>query len=650
MDKGIGWKFPPTNGGASDGFNDSGIAHFKGLPISSLARETIQNSLDARKSNEIPVHVSFELLELGREVEFGREELDQAIMACKESPDCKGLAESELDAAHRLLSADIVKSLRVSDRNTTGLLEENWRALVKTRGLSIKTEEGAGGSHGIGKAAPFAVTPLRTVFYWTYYKTGGKAVERFQGKSVLMSHNGKEGQTQGTGFYGFKNGCRELKGESIPKKFRLLSDDGQPVEGTIVDILGFHSDADWHLSIAESVIINYFYAIATRKLEVTVEPDDHLVQQGLVQIDADSIEQWFDYLQDHSNGGDTGEDAGGALKETRIYWDITKSGTKVEKQDTDLGHCRLFIKVADDLPSKVGFVRNTGMLITTQQPNLIRFPGCKEFAALCVFEDSGGNELLRQMENPQHDRFEPDRLPPDQRSRGRRALKRITDWIRTEVRKHAGLPESGRKTVLSELATYLPDYQPEEPFEDTPDGEGKRTPEPGFAERITVRLKPLRRPVPPKLPSDDGPEVDSDGDDTGNEGGAGTEDDGGGGGNGGRGEGEGQGGTGERGGLSKHRGIPVSRVRILPIPDRENCYQLSFIADGRGLASLTLEEAGDSSTLARQDVRVVSGHISLDRVQLTRGQRTMLEITADGPIDDRAWRLSAVAVAEGDAS
>ena len=53
----IGWRFPPTNGGQADGFNDPGIAHFNGLPLTSLARETIQNSLDARGTLGTPVHV-----------------------------------------------------------------------------------------------------------------------------------------------------------------------------------------------------------------------------------------------------------------------------------------------------------------------------------------------------------------------------------------------------------------------------------------------------------------------------------------------------------------------------------------------------------------------------------------------------------------
>ena len=70
----IGWHFPPTNGGRVDGFNDPGIAHFKGSPYSSLARETIQNSLDARATSDQPVHVSFEMIELSPE-DVGQAEL-----------------------------------------------------------------------------------------------------------------------------------------------------------------------------------------------------------------------------------------------------------------------------------------------------------------------------------------------------------------------------------------------------------------------------------------------------------------------------------------------------------------------------------------------------------------------------------------------
>lgn len=646
MNDNVGWMFPPTNGGAIDGFNDSGIAYFKGSPMSSLARETIQNSLDARMSTDEPVHVSYELLNLDRKnnQDFGRAELASAIDASLTSPHCTDSAKIELQDAKAILEADTIQCLRVSDRNTTGLKGDHWRALVKTRGLSIKSE-GAGGSHGIGKAAPFAVTPLRTVFYWTHYKERDVSVEKFQGKAVLMSHKYRGRETQGTGFFGVKKGCQEVQG-TIPHTFRLLSRDGRPVEGTILHILGFRADADWRRRIAESVISNYFYAIANGLLDVIVEPDDTLERLNLDEINARSLARWFAYLeQDH--GGDDASEGRERLAGAKALWELSCSGLKpVEKQDHDLGHCQLWIKVADGLPGRVGLVRNTGMLITSQQRNLMRFPGFRDFAALCVFEDSGGNELLRQMENPQHDQFEPDRLHESQRIRGRRALKRITDWIRAEIRKCAGPPKASGRTVLSELAVYVPDPQPDDSFDE--DDSGAEGREPGFGEHVTIKLKPNRpRPVPPGIPEDDtGEEAEGVGKDDGDAGGGGVAETAGDGGYGSSGEGDGQGGTGGRGGISRHKTVPVSGVRLLPIAGRPNLYRLSFWAEGAGAVRLELHEAGDSSTIPRRDVRTVSrkGDVedSLGTVALAEDGRTELTITADEPIDGRAWRLSAV--------
>lgn len=645
MNGDIGWSFPPTGGGAIDGFNDSGIAHFKGSPMSSLARETIQNSLDARRSAAEPVHVSFELVKLDERHEFGKHELAAAIEASLHSPHCNNAAEIELRDAKRILEENTIQCLRVSDRNTTGLRGNHWRALVKTRGLSIKSE-GAGGSHGIGKAAPFAVTPLRTVFYWTHYRSGGRSVAKCQGKAVLMSHDHIDGgETQGTGFFGIKDSCRELEGDSVPEVFRIPSADGRAVEGTALYILGFRAGANWRRRIAESVISNYFYAIATGALDVIVEPDANLERLGLDQIDAKSLTQWFEYLENEHGSDDAAEEGWSALAGAKAFWELSCSRlTPVEKQDQELGHCRLWIKVAEGLPGRVGFVRNTGMLITTQQRNLMRFPGFRDFAALCVFEDPAGNELLRLMENPQHDQFEPDRLPESRRDRGRRALKRITDWIRAEIRKCAGPPQTGGRTMLTELAAYLPDSVPDESFDEGAGGDAGK--EPGFGERVKVSLKPVRRPAPPGLPEDGtGDETEGTGDERGDAGGGGTDENGGEGGSGGSGEGDGQGGTGGAGGPTQHKTVPVSAVRLLPLPDRPNCYRLSFRSESTGVVRLELHEAGDSSTIVRRDVRAVSENGTeepLETVQLADGGRTELTITADEPMDGRAWRLSAV--------
>ena len=639
----VGWRFPPTSGGLGAGFNDPGMAHFTGAPFASLARETIQNSLDARLDCNEPVHVSFELIDLNGD-HLGRNELSKAIRSCLKDVRDNLAAETALVDASRILKSEMIQCLRVSDDNTTGLRGDHWRALVKMQGLSHKPEvQGAGGSHGIGKYAPFAVSAIRTVFYWTCFEEDGETQEKFQGKSVLMTHTDEDGEeVQGTGFFGVKQGCRELT-RHLPDVFRRRDRHQRPIKGTSITITGFQEANNWRRRIAASAIGNFFFAIGTGRLTLFMEPEP---SSELIEIDRHTLDLWFDDLEKHQPQVDT-SDVGAdiSLSEARIFWELSNDEPEAEKQDADLGHCKLWIRTEEGLPSKVALVRGTGMVITTRQQKLLRFQGFEDFAAVCLFEDPDGNELLRRMENPQHDQFEPERLPENDRDRGRKALNRITEWIRHEIRKQAGPPEGGKKTVLSELATYLPDYQPEDPFDEESnegtDGKGEK----GFGGQVTLSLKPIRRHVSPYGPTSDPSDDPSegDGDDTGTTGGSGTGAGGEGGGNGGSGEGDGQGGSGTRGGQSsKRRILEISGVRILPISKSDNRYQLSFDSTADGLARLVLEEAGDSSAITREDIRTVVPGTSLSQVPLQKGERTVVEITSDGPIGDRAWRISAL--------
>ena len=122
MNSGIGWKFPPTNGGLADGYNNSGIAHFGGAPLSSLARETIQNSLDAQMDPAKLVHVSFELIDLSP-ADIGGNELALAIDACKEVSGIDSTAKAALKVAQKSIQSNKIPCLRISDRNTTRTLK-----------------------------------------------------------------------------------------------------------------------------------------------------------------------------------------------------------------------------------------------------------------------------------------------------------------------------------------------------------------------------------------------------------------------------------------------------------------------------------------------------------------------------------------------
>ena len=631
-----GWTFPPTNGGKEDGWNDSGIAHFTGTPLSSLARETIQNSLDGRKSDEQPVEVIFELLQVDPS-DIGCDELRDVITACKESAEKfeDKKASEALDRAQKVLGKKRISCLKISDGNTTGLLDKYWHALVKMQGLSQKGE-GSGGSHGIGKYAPFAVSTLRTVFYWTCYKEDGQDIEKLQGKAVLMSHDDGEWK-QGTGFFGIKKDCEPLV-KLIPKPFRHMRKE-TPVYGTSLLAMGFSEESQWQRRIASSIIENYFYAIDENILKVMLEPDDANEE---IEINNKTLPDWFNNLLEGAS--DQEEEDGSALIRAKAYYESSREVDPVEKQDQDLGHCKLFIKLGDKLPSRVALVRRTGMLVTDQQTNLMRFPSHQGFAAMCVFEDSAGNELLRRMESPQHDKFEPDRLPIDERDKGHRALKRITKWIREEIRSKAGPRDSGQKTVLSELATYVPDSYPDEPFDDATNDSGGEVKERGFGDRIILRLKPIRRTVA-ALPKGSEEDADGPGNDIGGSGGGGTSSNGGEEGTGGKGESEDEGGSGGRSGGAGRQVLPISAVRVIPVSGEDNRYRLSFRSHRSGVARIEIDEAGDSSTNPVEDVRAADGN-SLARVALMAGKRISLEIVADNPIRDRALRVEAVEVVD----
>ena len=215
-------------------------------------------------------------------------------------------------------------------RNPTGLRGDHWRTLVKMQGVSHKPDlkdAGAGGSHGIGKYAPFAVSSLRTVFYWTCFDEDGKVQERFQGKTVLISHTDVEGEeTQGTGFFGVKKGCHELTQE-IPPCFRMLDHHGSPVQGTSLAIAGFRETDDWRRRVAASVIENFFYAIGTDRLTVIVEPE----LSELMEIDGGSLESWFEYLADNADPDDPGNTADHPLREAEIFWRLSRDEPAAEK-------------------------------------------------------------------------------------------------------------------------------------------------------------------------------------------------------------------------------------------------------------------------------------------------------------------------------
>lgn len=213
MGKEIGWNFPSSGGGAQAGFNDPGIETYAGKPFESLAREIIQNSLDARVSFDKPVTVAFQVENISSSKFPKHADILGIMKKCLQENKQEDKAGKFFRRAVDILQKPKIACLKVLDYNTTGLRDGKkgddkhgqWHCLVKATGQNTNENSIAGGSYGIGKSAPFAVSDLRTVFYSTRYEENGDVMCRAQGKSILVSHKLKGGDySQAIGFYGVK--------------------------------------------------------------------------------------------------------------------------------------------------------------------------------------------------------------------------------------------------------------------------------------------------------------------------------------------------------------------------------------------------------------------------------------------------------------
>lgn len=587
----IGWRFPFNGGGQDDGFNDAGIENFTGSRIESLGREIIQNSLDAKDAEKdgSPVIVVFDVKRIKAEKLPGLKELEKSMKACLRQLRAGDHRERDFfDAAIDLLGKPTIPVLRIDDYNTLGLRYDPqnprhspFHAITKGKGLSNKNSDTAGGSFGIGQSAPFASSDLRTVFYSTEYTDGKSEVKLLQGKSILMSHMVDNELTQGTGYYGEIDGCGPVQAK-IPEEFKRHAPSEYSIQGTSVFVVGFNGDSNWSNRLIAAILASFFFAIKEKKLVVRIDNDTLISHETLSSYFHD--EEQVKLLTDREGGGGHKD----PYRRARQYHSVLDDPTiKKEKQMNGLGHCELWIKVQDDdadegeaLDKSVALLRSTGMLITDEHTRLRRFNGYKNFSGVFICRGDDGNRLLRAMEPPRHDAFEPDRMRTQQeKKKAKAALKEMEDWIKNIVKEVAMAPVE-EKTEVEQLREFFPNPDPDEQLP----GEGGETDIEG---KPILRTKPLRRP--PVVSNhfgddmDEGEEQGDGGGETGNgnEGGEGGDRPGDAGGNV----------PGNQGGGTPATLVDVNNIRVVSHDAKNKTLYFTPITDG--YVNLEIQEMGD---------------------------------------------------------
>lgn len=478
-------RFLTNEAGKVEGLAYAGFETFRGSPYTSCARETGQNSRDA--SVVQPVSVSFNLLNLPRvEIPFA-DELQHSIECCLlNHQDQK--TKLHLERALNTIRAPHIKVLEISDKNTTGLTgptsdpKSVFAALVKGDGVTNKTDMTSAGSFGIGKNAAFAVSDLQAVIYSTRYldrALGAGELFAAQGRLRLISHTDGEKNLSAEGYWGETQFSAIENEGAVPAWMR------RKAIGTSIFSIGFREEPNWVQRMTLSLAMNFFLAICRKEINFSVGDvqlnfatlDNILVstELELVAIQTDQLDQ---------------------LRRARRLLECFRSEASSRHKIAvgGLGEFILHLLVREGLPREVHVLRN-GIYITDNfskfSEPMRRFPSVREFIALLEPAPSNDGKLpsalLKQLENPAHDAFEPERLVDDsERELAKKQIKALIRKVREAIREVAKM-EDLSSSHLDELSHLFGDNS----------GGSKKDREEDPTRFIYGPARPSRRTTPP---------------------------------------------------------------------------------------------------------------------------------------------------------
>lgn len=454
------WRFPLSDYGEIKGINDAGVETFTVNTLRSLVRESIQNSLDARREGCV-ARVVFEESTTKLDDIPGVDDLRLALLLCKVEASNQGTKDAEqfFDRALQAASKSTVRTMRVSDYGTTGLrgakdcvTGSRWSRLVKETGSSGKSAT-SGGSFGIGKYSSFACSEFRTVFFSSSSDDG---IESHIGVSRLISYKPQDSDkhTTGVGYYSDSKKNVAIMGQLDMAPF-VKRDPGD--YGTDVLIPGFKCEGDITKEIIKHVVVEFLVAIWKGMLAVTVNG---------ISIDASNLGSFVSQLNS--------QDSDDAVRETIEHYDMLTSTDDDSVRIIEFkpeqcrykaknfqfgwkeGDCWLWLKKGGtNLNRQVTYTRAIGMRIWNQK----NISGSIRFTGILMIEGEKMNEDFKKIEGPSHEGWAVGHA--DDEKRAERMLKQIKSWVIDRV------IESFQVSIEDEMeaygtALYLPKREAED--------------------------------------------------------------------------------------------------------------------------------------------------------------------------------------------
>jgi hypothetical protein len=402
------------------GFKDNDIEKFGENPAKSIVREAIQNSCDALDidNGQTQVKVVIKTGTVSKSQLPNFQKIEDHIKFCIH-PENDPAENDEIQRHIDAFSNDTFSYLEISDYNTTGMGEKSFESLTRGIFKSTKATSGSQGSKGVGKAAYYASSYLRTMLVSTKNEEGN----RYRGAAKLSTHKSpfeKDKVYQYKGLYG---DSKSKENSEIPKLFQ------RDEKGTSVFIIGFWDLKNFRTDVVQEVLSNYWFAIAKEQLVVSIE-DETLNSKNV----GDYIKHYFPNYRDYLTGG---------KQNPRAYYEVYKKGTLYTKSIANIGTCSLWLHKND--------AYNLGAVARFRQTKMLIF---KEndldagFAGVFLCDSPKGNAFLKDIENDAHDMWNPS-LNHNVTKEAKITLQEIKEFIREKYVLYSGLGNHDSFTIDS---------------------------------------------------------------------------------------------------------------------------------------------------------------------------------------------------------
>lgn len=471
------WEFPGGFGLTPTGSNGAGIETFLDNIPMSLTREVLQNSIDAhQKDLDAPVRVEFKFETIQAKEILGENELiDDILPKAERFWKEKNNADTlhYLETFKSVLTSETIDMLVISDYNTTGLNNKNFASLIEGDAYSEKTDETSAGSKGIGKAAPFAASNLRTVFYNSKSTNDG---DKFAGVINFVSYRDDEKVSfdGSTASYITQSRGRLFSDIEVPTRFTQ----NRQQYGTDLYVMGLKKIENWKEKIILAVLNNFLVALQNNKLEVIV--DDETINELTLSDYLNSIKETLrigKYVlstDERNTFYNTYSYYLALSSENKKIFTIPEEWIEEYSFIEDTNDATLYLVLDEEHPTRrVLQTRRSGMTIFEQN----RINGSIPFSGVFYATGRELNIFLKNLENVNHDNWSSDREDDSNRKKTEQFLKALYHWYKEKVEEGFG-NEDGEAIKAFGLNELLPMMAPK-------DGDADKIEDSGITSRVS---------------------------------------------------------------------------------------------------------------------------------------------------------------------